>query len=310
MAPTSDTAALHLMILRDEASSERSVMPIGYAPSGSFRIAYQVVGDGPLDLVFSPSNVSSLGATWDDPTYAAFLRGLAGMARLILFDKRGTGLSDPALDFPTTRERSEDLVAVLDAVGSVRAVLFGVCGGGALCAQLAADHPERAAGLILHNSMARVLTDDDYPWGLTPEWYARFLDGFEQAWLGNGDGLVRRNPGLADNPRYRDWFARYVRLGANPWMARRLSEMNAELDVRSALPRIRAPTVVICRTEDAWLSPENSRYLARRIPDARLVELPGVDHDPWIGDAGEVLAVVERFIASLAGTPVTAASAP
>jgi len=310
VAPTSDTAELHLVILRDEAPSDRHVMPIAYARSGPFRIAYQVVGDGPLDLVFSPSNVSNLGATWDDPTYAAFLRGLAGMARLILFDKRGTGLSDPALEFPTTRERSEDLVAVLDAVGSERAVLFGVCGGGALCAQLAADHPDRAAGLILHNSMARVLTDEDYPWGLTPEWYARFLDGFEQAWLGNGDGLVRRNPGVADNPRYRDWFARYVRLGANPWMARRLSEMNAELDVRAVLARIRAPTLVVCRTEDAWLSAENSRYLARRIPDARLVELAGVDHDPWVGDAGAVLAVVERFIAALAETRVTAASAP
>jgi DNA-binding SARP family transcriptional activator/pimeloyl-ACP methyl ester carboxylesterase len=310
VAPTSDTAELHRVILRDEAPSDRPVMPISYARSGPFRIAYQVVGDGPLDLVFSPSNVSNLATTWDDPTYAAFLCGLARMARLILFDKRGTGLSDPALDFPTTRERSEDLVAVLDAVGSERAVLFGVCGGGALCAQLAADHPERAAGLILHNSMAHVLTDEDYPWGLTPAWYARFLDGFEQAWLGNGDGLVHRNPGLADNPRYRDWFARYVRLGANPWMARRLSEMNAELDVRAVLARIRAPTLVICRTEDAWLSAENSRYLARRIPDARLVELPGVDHDPWVGDAGEVLAVVERFIATLAGTGVTAASAP
>jgi DNA-binding SARP family transcriptional activator/pimeloyl-ACP methyl ester carboxylesterase len=310
VAPSSDTAALHLEILRDEAPSDRPAMPIAYARNGPFRIAYQVVGDGPLDLVFSPSNVSNLGATWDDPTYADFLGGLAGMARLILFDKRGTGLSDPALDFPTTRERSDDLVAVLDSVGAERAVLFGVCGGGALCAQLAADHPERTAGLILHNSMARVLTDEDYPWGLTPEWYARFLDGFEQAWLGNGDGLVRRNPGLAENPRYRDWFARYVRLGANPWMARRLSEMNAELDVRSVLAEIRAPTLIICRTEDAWLSPENSRYLARRIPNARLVELPGVDHDPWIGDAAEVLALVERFLATLAPARVTASSAP
>jgi pimeloyl-ACP methyl ester carboxylesterase len=222
------------------------------------------------------------------------------MARLILFDKRGTGLSDPALDFPTTRERSEDLVAVLDDVGSERAVLFGVCGGGALCAQLAADHPDRTAGLIVHNSMARMLIADDYPWGWTPEMYERLLDGFEQAWLGNGDGLVRRNPGLADNPRYRDWFARYVRLGASPWIARRLTEMNAELDVRAVLGRIRAPTLVICRTDDAWLSADNSRYLARRIHGARLVELSGVDHDPWVGDAAEVLAVVERFLAAIA----------
>jgi DNA-binding SARP family transcriptional activator/pimeloyl-ACP methyl ester carboxylesterase len=299
VGPASETAALHRAILRDEAPDKRPVVQIAYARHGPVRIAYQVVGDGPLDLVFSPSNVSNLAVTWDEPTYASFLRGLAGMARLILFDKRGTGLSDPALDFPTTSERSEDLLAVLDDVSSERAVLFGVCGGGALCAQLAADHPDRTAGLILHNSMARMLTTDDYPWGWTPEMYARLLDGFEQAWLGNGDGLVRRNPGLADNPRYRDWFARYVRLGASPWMARRLTEMNAELDVRAVLQRIRAPTLVICRTDDAWVSADNSRYLARRIHGARLVELGGVDHDPWVGDAAEVLAVVERFLAAI-----------
>jgi pimeloyl-ACP methyl ester carboxylesterase len=245
--------------------------------------------------------VTNLGATWDDPTYAAFLRRLSEMARLILFDKRGTGLSDPALDFPTTRERSEDLVAVLDAAGSERAVLFGVCGGGALCAQLAADHPDRTAGLILHNAMARMLIRDDYPWGWTEERYAALLAGFDEAWMGDGAGLVRRNPGLAANPRYRDWFARYVRLAANPWMARRLAEMNARLDVREALGGIRAPCLVICRTEDVWLSADNSRYLAGRIPGAQLVELPGVDHDPWVGDSGEVLDLVERFLGRLAG---------
>jgi DNA-binding SARP family transcriptional activator/pimeloyl-ACP methyl ester carboxylesterase len=310
VAPASDTAELHLAILRDEEPRHRAPAPIGYARNGPIRIAYQVVGDGPLDLVFSPSNVSNLAATWDDPTYAAFLRALAGMARLILFDKRGTGLSDPALDFPTTRERSEDLVAVLDATATDRAVLFGVCGGGALCAQLAADHPDRAAGLILHNSMARMLVDRDYPWGWTPARYTRLLDGFEEAWLGDGAGLVHRNPGLASNPRYRDWFARYVRLGASPWMARRLTEMNRDLDVRSVLGRIRAPALVICRTEDAWLSPENSRYLARRIAGARLVELPGVDHDPWVGDADTVLGLVRGFLGALAAPRVSAASAP
>jgi pimeloyl-ACP methyl ester carboxylesterase/DNA-binding SARP family transcriptional activator len=320
VGPTAETAALHAAILDDEAPPAPAAAPggrtppvpvlpggptppgrpIAYARHGAVRIAYQVVGTGPPDLVFSPSNVSNLAATWDDPTYAAFLRALAGMGRLILFDKRGTGLSDPALDFPTTRERSEDLVRVLDAAGSERAVLFGVCGGGALCAQLAADHPERVAGLILHNAMARMLAAADYPWGWPPERYARLLDGFEQAWLGNGDGLVRRNPGLADNPRYRDWFARYVRLGASPWMARRLSELNATLDVRDALARIRAPTLVICRRDDVWLSPENSRYLAERIPRAQLLELPGVDHDPWVGDAAEVLSAVRDFLAGAA----------
>jgi len=308
IVPTRETADLHAVILRDDAPVDRPRIPIAYARNGSIRLAYQIVGDGPLDLVFSPSHVSNLGATWDDPTYAAFLRSLASMSRLILFDKRGTGLSDPALDFPTTRERSEDLLAVLDSAGSERAVLFGVCAGGALCAQLAADHPDRVAGLILHNSMARTLTDADYPWGLQPEHYARLLDGLDEAWMGNGDRLVRRNPGLAGNPGYRDWFARYMRLASNPWMARRLAEMNADLDVRAALPEIRAPTLVICRTDDVWLSPQNSRYLAGEIRGARLVELPGVDHDPWVGDSEAVLAVVERFVGPLAGA--TAASAP
>jgi pimeloyl-ACP methyl ester carboxylesterase len=188
---------------------------------------------------------------------------------------------------------------VLDAAGSERAALFGVCGGGALCAQFAADHPDRTAGLILHNSMARMLGDETYPCGWTDDRYADLLDSLDEAWLGNGDGLVRRNPGLAANPRYRDWFARYVRLAANPWMARRLAEMNAELDVRDRLVAIRAPTLVIARTEDAWLSPDNSRYLARHIRGAELVELPGDDHDPWVGDSGAVLAVVERFLRAL-----------
>jgi DNA-binding SARP family transcriptional activator len=186
--PDARTAALHTAIVRGEpappgpATSRPAATrttrpgpqpPVRYARNGATRIAYQVVGEGPVDLVFSPSNVSSLAATWDDPTYARFLDRLASMGRLILFDKRGTGLSDPALDVPTTRERSEDLLAVLDAAGSARPVLFGVCGGGALCIQLAADHPDRLAGLILHNAMARMLRTEDYPWG----WPAELYDG-------------------------------------------------------------------------------------------------------------------------------------
>ena len=314
-APDARTARLHTAILRgvpagdllagdDGPADARSGAlgaraPVCYARNGGVRIAYQVVGDGPVDLVFSPSNVSSLAATWDEPTYAAFLARLASMGRLVLFDKRGTGLSDPAIDFPTPRERSDDLVAVLDAAGSERAVLFGVCGGGALCIHLAADHPERVAGLILHNAMARMLRCDGYPWGWEPVRYEQLLAAFEAAWLGDGSGLVRRNPGLTGDPRYRDWFARYVRLGASPWMARRLNEMNAELDVRALLAEIEAPTLVICRVDDVWLSADNSRYLAREIRGARLVELPGVDHDPWVGDADEVLATVEGFLAQL-----------
>ena len=274
-------------------------MPIGYADSGGVRIAYQVVGDGPVDLVFSPSFITNLGATWDDPTYAAFLRRMASISRLILFDKRGTGLSDPALDFPTQRQRSNDLLRVLDAADSERAVLFGVCGGGALCVQFASDHPNRARALILHNSAARTLCSADYPWGLQADLYEQFLASFEQIWLDESDRIALRNPGLADNPRYRDWFARYVRLAASPFMARRLAEMNASIDVTALLPTILCPSLIITRTEDAWMSPENSRYLARHIPDAKLVELPGRDHDPWVGDTEAVLAAVEGFLADV-----------
>jgi pimeloyl-ACP methyl ester carboxylesterase len=311
--PAPETAELHLAIMHDVNAAQlpglgkppaaigrlRAVLPIGYAGPAGARIAYQAVGYGPVDILFSPSLVSNLAATWDDPTYAAFLRRLATIGRLILFDKRGTGLSDPAIDFPTVRERSDDLVGVLDAAGSQRAILFGTCGGGALCLQFAADHPDRTMALILHNAMAKMLKADDYPWGCPPEHYERFLAAFDEAYLGDGAGQARRNPGLADDPRYRDWFARYMRLAANPWMSKRLAELNRDLDVRSVLGQIRAPTLVICRSEDVWLSAGNSRYLAREIADSQLVELPGVDHDPWVGDSEQVFTAVEAFVAGL-----------
>ena len=297
VAPGPETAELHLELLREDEAPLgrlRAAQPIAYT-DGPARIAYQVVGDGAIDIVFAPSHVTNLGTTWDDPTYAGFLRRLGTLGRLILFDKRGTGLSDPALDFPTTKERSDDLVGVLDAAGSERALLLGVCGGGALCVQFAADHPERTAALVLHNSAACFIRTPDHPWGWSREDHERLLASFEEAWL-NGPAVERRNPGLTGNAGYRDWFGRYIRLAANPWMARRLAEMNAEIDVREQLPAVRAPTLVICRTDDVWLDPENSRYLAARIPGARLVELPGVDHDPWVGDTEPVLEALAEHV--------------
>ena len=315
VSPTPQMAELHLAILRDEDPATllrrpterppaslgnlRAALPVAFANSDGTRIAHQVVGEGPVDIVFVPSFVSNLGATWDDPTYAAFLRQLASMARLILFDNRGTGLSDPALDFPTTRRRSDDLASVLDAVGSERAVVFGVCAGGALCGQFAVDHPDRTQGLILHNSYARMLRTEDYPWGWPVDRYERFLERFEEVWLNPEDGVGRRNPGLAENSRYKVWFGRYLRLAASPWMARRLAELNAEIDFRPLLADIQAPCLVTCTTEDVWFSPENSRYLAQNIPGAQLVELPGVNHYPWGGDTAPVLEAVEEFVGAL-----------
>jgi pimeloyl-ACP methyl ester carboxylesterase/DNA-binding SARP family transcriptional activator len=279
-----------------EAAAGRT--PVAYADNDGVRLAYQVVGSGPVDLAFVPSFVTNLGATWDDPTYADFLHKLAAMSRLILFDKRGTGLSDPALDFPTTRQRSDDLAAVLDAAGSRRCVLFGTCAGAALSVQFAFDHPSRTAALILFGGFARMLQTPDYPWGWPAERYAQLLDSFEIAWLGAGDRISRRNPGLADNPRYRQWYARYIRLAANPFMARRLTEMNADIDIRDLLPSVAAPTLVMVNDQDAWMSPQNSRYLAEHIPGAQLVTITGTDHDPWTGDTRPVLEAIKAFLAA------------
>jgi pimeloyl-ACP methyl ester carboxylesterase/DNA-binding SARP family transcriptional activator len=295
VAPSAQTAALHLAILRGGPAQDPPVAPVRYAESDGARIAYQVVGGGPVDLVFVPSFVTNLGATWDDPTYARFLRRLASMARLVLFDKRGTGLSDPVVNPPRPAERVTDMRSVLDAAGSRRAVLFGVCGGGAQCVWFAAGHPERTAGVVLFGAAARIVSTEDYPWGWTPEQYERLLAAFEEAWL-TGGRPEKRNPGLANDARYRDWFARYVRLAASPFTARQLAEANARVDLRQVLPTLHTPCLVMARTEDVWLRPENSRYLAARIPGARLVELPGADHDPWVGDIEPVLVAVRQFL--------------
>jgi pimeloyl-ACP methyl ester carboxylesterase len=174
-----------------------------------------------------------------------------------------------------------------------------VCGGGSQCIRFAAQHPDRTAGLVLFGAVARLINTEDYPWGWTAEQHERFLAAFEQAWL-TGGRPERRNPGLAGDPRYRDWFARYVRLAASPFTARQLAEANARADVRELLPGLRTPTLVMVRTDDVWLRAENSRYLAAHIPGARLVELPGVDHDPWVGDIEPVLVAVREFLSATA----------
>jgi pimeloyl-ACP methyl ester carboxylesterase/DNA-binding SARP family transcriptional activator len=293
--PSAQTVSLHDEIVQGGSAAQVAAAPIRYADSCGIRIAYQVVGDGPVNLMFVPSFVTNLGSTWDDPRYARFLRRLASMTRLVLFDKRGTGLSDPVVDVPTPDQRTADVRSVLDAAGSERAVLFGVCGGGSQCVRFAAEHPDRTAGLVLFGAAARIINSHDYPWGWPPEKHTAFLAAFEQAWL-TGGRPERRNPGLAADPRYRDWFARYVRLAASPFTARQLAEANARADVRDLLPNVRAPCLVMVRTEDVWLNAENSRYLAARIPGARLVELTGVDHDPWVGDIEPVLAALREFL--------------
>ena len=266
-----------------------------YARSSGLSIAYQVLGDGPLDLLLVHGFVSHLDVAWEEPHLSQFLNRLASFSRLILFDKRGTGLSDPVGEPPTFAERMADIRAVLDAVGSERAALFGISEGGPLSIVFSVTYPERTSALIAYGSYARWLRDDDYPWGRSPQQFADFLAGIERAWE-TGEWWIQHNPTALADERYRRWWARYLRAGASPGMATALVRMNAQIDVRDILPGVSVPTLVLHRTNERWFDVGNGRYLASRIPNARLVELPGVDHVPWVGDAEAVLKEIEGFL--------------
>jgi pimeloyl-ACP methyl ester carboxylesterase/DNA-binding winged helix-turn-helix (wHTH) protein len=274
-----------------------------YARSGDVNIAYQVIGDAPLDLVFVMGWVSHLEYFWREPSFARFLLRLASFARLILFDKRGTGLSDrvPINELPTLEQRMDDVRAVMDAVGSERAALCGVSEGGPMCSLFAATHPDKTLALIMIGTYAKRIRDADYPWAPTPEHRQQFFDEMRDQW-GGPVGLEERAPSVAHDPQFRQWWATYLRMGASPGAALALTQMNAEIDVRQVLPSIRVPTLVIHRTEDQCLKVEEGRYVAERIPGAKYVELPGRDHLPFVGDQDAILDEVEEFLTGVRHT--------
>ena len=278
---------------------------VRYARSGGVNIAYEVLGDGPRDLVFVMGWVSHLDYFWTDPSFARFLRRLASFSRLILFDKRGTGLSDRVADLPTLEQRMDDVRAVLDAVGSERAALCGVSEGGPMCALYAATYPEKTDALIMIGTYARRLWAPDYPWAPTPEQRELFLGTIANEW-GGPVGIAERAPSRANDPEFRDWWSTYLRMGASPGAAEQLTRMNSEVDVRHVLPTIRVPTQVIHRTGDLCLRVEEGRYVAQSIPGAVWVELPGVDHLPFVGDQDAIVDAIQGF---LTGTHRVAESA-
>ncbi|MEZ6015547.1 MAG: alpha/beta fold hydrolase [Planctomycetota bacterium] len=273
---------------------------VRYAQSGEVNIAFQVLGDGPLDLVFVMGWVSHLEYFWSEPSFARFLRRLATFSRVILFDKRGTGLSDrvPVQQLPSLEQRMDDVRAVMDAVGSRRAVLCGVSEGGPMCSLFAATYPERTIALVMIGSYARRLRDLDYPWGPTDEEREAFLEVIRKQW-GGPVGIDARAPSLAGDTRFREWWAAYLRHGASPAAAVALTRMNAEVDIRKVLPTVRVPTLVVHRTGDRCLVVAEGRYLAEHIPGARFIELPGVDHLPFVGAQEEILAAIEVFLADI-----------
>jgi pimeloyl-ACP methyl ester carboxylesterase/DNA-binding CsgD family transcriptional regulator len=266
-----------------------------YARSGQVHIAYQILGSGPPDLVLVPGFVSHVEAAWDWPYLARFLHRLASFGRLVVFDKRGTGLSDPMKHPPTLPERVDDIRAVMDAGGLDRAHLLGVSEGGALSIAFAAKYPQRVESLILYGSYSRKVATTDYPWGVSDHTVSRFLDRFDEAWA-SGAWWDIVNPDLRPDLDTQRWWARYLRVGASPSMARDLMLMNAWIDVRDLLPDIRSPALVLHRADDRWVEVGNGRYLADHIAGAKFVELPGADHRPWVEDADAVLDQVQAAV--------------
>jgi pimeloyl-ACP methyl ester carboxylesterase/DNA-binding winged helix-turn-helix (wHTH) protein len=266
-----------------------------YARSGDVNIAYQVVGDGPGDLVFIMGWVSHLDYFWAEPSFARFLYRLASFSRLILIDKRGTGLSDRVTELPTLEQRMDDVRAVMEQVGSKYAALLGVSEGGPMCALFAATYPEKTRALVMFGTYAKRLKDAEYPWGPTREQREAFHQQIQTEW-GGPVGIDERAPSKAADRAFRSWWATYLRMGASPGAALALTKMNAEIDIRDILPSIRVPTLVLHRRHDRCLKAEEGRYVANRIPGARFVELPGEDHLPFVGDQDRLLDEIERFV--------------
>jgi class 3 adenylate cyclase len=278
-----------------------SVPDVHYAHNGDIALAYQIVGAGPLDLVFAPQWISNLEIIWENPLYSRFLRRLASFSRLLILDPRGTGLSDRLSphDLPPLEILMEDLAVVMDAAGSKRAVLFGCGDSGSLCAIFAATHPERTIALIAYGTAARGTVTRDYPWAWTTEKWDSYLSALAQGWGSAAYGAETAawiTPSLADDADQRRWWIRMQRLAASPNAMAAIERIWSEIDIRPILPSIHAPTLILHRTGDPVEEIEAGRDLAKRIPGARFVELAGDDWPPWAGDQTAVLDEVESFV--------------
>jgi pimeloyl-ACP methyl ester carboxylesterase len=266
-----------------------------YARSGDVNIAYQIVGDGPFDLVCVPGWISNVELMWEEPNHARLLRRLASFSRLILFDKRGTGMSDPVpVDrLPTLEQRMDDVRAVMDAAGSKEAALFGSSEGGLMSILFAATYPNRTRALVTHAIYAKRLWSPDYPWAPTPEARAAEIEATERTWGGNMDISVLAP---SADEAFKQRAVAYLRRSASPGAAVALLRMNSQIDVRSALPTISVPTLVLHRVDDIDVKVEEARWIADQIPGAKYVELPGDDHLAWGGDVDGLVDEIEDFL--------------
>ncbi len=266
-----------------------------YTDCDGVNIAYQVVGEGPIDLVLVPGWVSNIEIFWEEPRMNRFLRRLAGFARLILFDKRGTGLSDRVTDTPTLEERMADVRAVMDAVGSERAAVVGYSEGGPMCALFAETWPERTIGLVMIGSYARRSRAPDYPFGPEPAVHEKFINSLAASWP--SDTLLDiRAPSVVGDERFTQWWTRFLRMSASPGAAVAMTRANNEIDIRHVLPTIQVPTLVVHAKGDRTCEIGHGRYIAENIPGAKFVEIDSDDHLPWLAGAEEILLSVQEFL--------------
>lgn len=274
---------------------------IHYAKSGGLNIAFSVTGEGP-DLVVAPGFISHLDIMWQEPSVVHFYSRLASFRRVVTFDKRGTGLSDPVMHAPTLEESVDDLRAVMDAAGCHRADLVGVSEGGTMAMLTAAGHPGRVNALVLYGTFSRLLRATDYPLGVTEEQLSALVGVSTSGW-GEGVGLGAWAPSRRDDADFRRWWARLQRVAASPGMVRNIFALYPQLDIRDVLPAIQVPTLVLHRRDDRMVKLEMGRYLADCIPGAKFVEVDGVDHLFFTGDADAVLDEIEEFLTGVRPLP-------
>lgn len=268
-----------------------------YAKSGDVHIAYQVFGEGAVDLVFVPGFVSHIENYWDEPSFARWLRRLGNFSRVIMFDKRGTGLSDQVSELPGMDQRMDDVRAVMDAVGIERAAIFGISEGGSLATLFAASHPERSQALIIYGGFAQF---SDW---MTQEALESLFQYIDKSW-GSGEGWLKFAPTKEGDLAFQQWWGKFERLGASPGAVTTLMRMNSQIDITEILPSVNVPTLVIHRKDDLLVRVEAGRLLAERIPGAKYVELSGADHLPFVGENSDrILDEMEHFLTGETSTP-------
>ncbi|MDQ4041064.1 MAG: adenylate/guanylate cyclase domain-containing protein [Actinomycetota bacterium] len=268
--------------------------PTRYARSGDHHIAYSVTGEGPIDFLYVPTWLSQIEHLWDHPRVAYFFERIASRTRLIMFDRRGSGMSDPFDTPPTLEEQMDDVLAVLDAAGSEHPALFAQLDGGPMATLFAATYPERTLALVLYGTWARTLWADDTPWANTREVRDQFVHDLVENW-GTGSRLDALAPSMAGEPEFVDWYCKLERLSASPGVVEDMMMLSGDVDVRGVLGSIRVPTLVMHRDSDPLIDPRHGRYLAEHIPGAKHVSLPGSDSLIVAGDADAVLDEIAEF---------------